>query len=234
MNHGNPAPFRSNRPVSHHSHRHVAQPVPAYLNVFPQPAPEASPSLSTLARGPVRNLDALLKRIAELEKELGETRQAVFTDPLTGALNRRGFERAYTREMARSRRSGKGMALIMIDVDDFKALNDQYGHLAGDRVLVHLARVLRESMRPSDVLCRFGGEEFVLMLPGTPIDDACKAAQRFLSVFSWTVSDIGQTVTFSAGVVAHGHSESLDEAIARADAAAYAAKRAGKNQIMPG
>jgi diguanylate cyclase len=89
-------------------------------------------------------------------------------------------------------------------------------------------------MRPSDALCRFGGEEFVLLLPDTTVGDACKAMRRFLSGFSRSAPAMGQTVTFSAGVVGHDRLESLDEALRRADAATYAAKRAGKNRIEPG
>jgi diguanylate cyclase len=241
MNHSNTSLFQSNRPASRHLHRHFVQSALVYPHVFPPASAEAFQTLAALSNDAVHDEDApsmlflaARMRIAELEKELEETRNAVFTDPLTGALNRRGFMRAYAREMARSRRNGACMALAMIDLDDFKALNDRYGHLAGDKVLVRLVRVLRDSMRPSDVLCRFGGEEFVLMLPDTSIDDACKAAQRFLSEFSGTAPDVGQVVTFSAGVVVHDHLESLDDAIQRADTAAYAAKRAGKNQIIAG
>ena len=90
-------------------------------------------------------------------------------------------------------------------------------------------------MRPSDVLCRFGGEEFILMLPDTGVDDACKAVRRFLAEFSSrAIPGIDQAMTFSAGVVGHDYFESLDEAIERADAATYAAKRAGKNRVLPG
>ncbi|MBK9027529.1 MAG: GGDEF domain-containing protein [Propionivibrio sp.] len=106
-------------------------------------------------------------RIAELEKELAEAREAASTDPLTGALNRRGFEQACQRELALARRSGLSFALAHLDIDDFKNLNDTLGHQVGDKALVHLVNLLRKSMRPSDVLCRFGGEEFVLMLPAT-------------------------------------------------------------------
>ena len=174
-------------------------------------------------------------RIAELEKALEEARSIAFVDPLTGALNRRGFEKAYEREMARARRSGSRLALVMIDLDDFKRLNDQYGHLVGDKALMHLVNVLQESMRPSDVLCRFGGEEFVLMLPDTAIDNACTAVRRFLSEFaSRAIPDVDQSMTFSAGVVEHDYFESLDEAIERADTATYAAKRAGKNRVVIG
>jgi diguanylate cyclase len=240
MNHSNTSLFQSNRLASRHLHHHFAQTALAYMGAILSPLAQLTAFRTPIGfsgedgRDVDKRLLAAEARIAELERALEETRNTAFSDPLTGALNRRGFERAYTREMARCRRSKKNLALVMIDLDDFKALNDQYGHLAGDKVLVHLVRVLQDSMRPSDVVCRFGGEEFVLMLPDTSLGDACKVAQRFLSEFSLVVPDIGQAVTFSAGVVSHDYLESLDEALQRADAATYAAKHAGKNRIVSG
>ena len=242
MSHDNTSLFQSNRPASRRLHRRFPQPVPAQpcAVLTPRAHTAAVQTLVGLSSEVVRDagmlqLLAAEMRIAELEKALAEARSAAFADPLTGALNRRGFERAYAREMARTRRSGGRLALVMIDLDDFKALNDRYGHMVGDRVLVHLVRVLQDSMRPSDVLCRFGGEEFVLMLPDTATDDACKAVRRLLADFSsQAVLDVGQVMTFSAGVVDHEYSESLDEAIRRADEATYAAKRAGKNRVAAG
>jgi diguanylate cyclase len=112
-------------------------------------------------------------------------------------------------------------------------LNDTLGHQAGDKALVHLVELLHKSMRPSDVLCRFGGEEFVLMLPDTELDDAAAAVSRFLSEFSaQTIPGTDCVMTFSSGVVTPDHAESLEEAIRRADAATYAAKRAGKNRVV--
>lgn len=174
-------------------------------------------------------------RIAELEAALEEARSAAFADPLTGALNRRGFERAYAAEVARVRRRGGHLALVMIDLDDFKMLNDCHGHLAGDRALAHFVSVLQATMRPSDVLCRFGGEEFVMLLPDTTVADACTAVRRFLAAFSsLAIPELDQSMTFSAGAVGHDGSESLDDALERADAATYAAKRAGKNRVLAG
>ena len=230
----------SNRPASRRLHRRfavAARPCAIVPGTVQAVAPQTLVSLSSAVVRDAGMLELLAAemRIAELEKALEEAQSAAFVDPLTGALNRRGFEHAYAREMARARRNGGRLALIMIDLDDFKALNDRYGHLAGDRVLVHLVRVLQDSMRPSDVLCRFGGEEFVLMLPDTATDDACKAVRRLLADFSsQAVLDVGQVMTFSAGVVDHEYSESLDEAIRRADEATYAAKRAGKNRVAAG
>ena len=172
-------------------------------------------------------------RIAELEKALAEARAVACTDPLTGALNRRGFDKACQRELARAQRNGNCVALVHLDLDDFKLLNDSLGHPAGDKVLVHLVDLLHRSMRPSDVLCRFGGEEFVLMLPVHSVDEAVAAVSRYLGEFSGErIPGTDRSMTFSAGVVVQGPGEALDEAIARADAATYAAKRAGKNRVV--
>jgi GGDEF domain-containing protein len=111
-------------------------------------------------------------QIRVLEQALTEARATAFADPLTGALNRRGFDEAYQRELARSRRRGGQLALALIDLDDFKRLNDTLGHQVGDAALVHLVSVLRKALRPSDILCRFGGEEFVVLMPDTPLNDA--------------------------------------------------------------
>lgn len=240
MNRNSTSFQHSNRPASRRLHRRFA--VAAAHSCFTPDSPRAAApqTLVALSSEVVREagmleLLAAEMRIAELEKALEEAQSAAFADPLTGAMNRRGFERAYEREMARARRSGSPLALVMIDLDDFKALNDRYGHLAGDKALVHLVRVLHDTMRPTDVLCRFGGEEFVLMLPDTGAEDACTAVRRFLAEFSSrVVPSIGQAMTFSAGVVGHDYFESLDEAIQRADAATYAAKRAGKNRVVEG
>lgn len=174
-------------------------------------------------------------RIAELESALNEARQAAFTDALTGALNRRGFDEAYQRELARSRRNGSSLAIALIDLDDFKRLNDTMGHQAGDDALIHLVKCLRAALRPSDILCRFGGEEFVLLLPETGLDEAVAAVSRFQRQFAASIMPGGKlAVTFSAGVVVQKVAESVEDSILRADAATYAAKRAGKNCVVTG
>lgn len=172
-------------------------------------------------------------RIVELEKALAEAREFASIDPLTGALNRRGFENAFQRELARSRRNGAGLALALIDLDNFKRLNDRHGHLAGDQALVHLVRVVHAALRPSDVLARFGGEEFVLLLPETSLADAAAAIARIQrQLAAQPLSGRECVLTFSAGVVVQQAGESLAASIARADAATYAAKRAGKNCVV--
>ncbi len=174
-------------------------------------------------------------RIGDLERALGEARAAAHTDALTGALNRHGFAEAYQREAARSRRNNSPLALALIDLDDFKRLNDTLGHQVGDEALVHLVRVIRSALRPSDILCRFGGEEFIVLLPETALNQATSAISRFqrqLAIQAIPGQEI--VLTFSAGVVVQASGESLEQSILRADVATYAAKRAGKNCVVAG
>lgn len=224
------------RPASRRLHRRL----PVSFVPSQVPACVARPGLQRtlgLPQAVVRQagmleLVAAQMRITELEQALAEARDASFTDPLTGALNRRGFEDAFQRELARSRRNGAGLALALIDLDNFKRLNDTQGHQAGDEALIHLVRVLRQAMRPSDVLSRFGGEEFVLLLPDTVLADAEAALCRFQrQLAAQMVPGREFVLTFSAGVVVQAPGESLEASIQRADAATFAAKRAGKNCV---
>ena len=135
--------------------------------------------------------------------------------------------------LAATRRPDASYALLLLDIDDFKRLNDTLGHQAGDQVLVQLVELLQRSMRPSDVLCRFGGEEFVLMLPVNAVEEAVAAVSRFLREFSaQRVAGAERAMSFSAGVTLLGVAESLEQAIERADAATYEAKRSGKNRVV--
>lgn len=228
------------RPASRRLHRRL----PLSFVAAPVPACAAKPGLqhnlglpqAVLREAGMLELVAAQMRITELEKALAEARDAAFADPLTGALNRRGFEDAFQRELARSarsRRNGSGLALALIDLDDFKRLNDTLGHQAGDEALVHLVRVLRSAMRPTDILSRFGGEEFVLLLPDTALADAEAALRRFQrELAAQAVPGRAFVLSFSAGVVVQKPGESLDASIQRADAATFAAKRAGKNRVL--
>lgn len=228
---------QSNRPASRRLHR---RPVPSRFSCLSLALPSVSVPdvVSGLPRSVVQDagmleLLAAQMRIAELEKALTEAREAAYTDPLTGALNRRGFDKASQREMARARRSGICFALALIDLDDFKLLNDQLGHQTGDKALVQFVGLLHRLMRPTDVLSRFGGEEFILMLPDTSLEDAVMVINRFLKELSaQTISGTDRRVTFSAGVTVQQAGEGLDEVLLRADAATYQAKRAGKNRVI--
>jgi len=175
------------------------------------------------------------QKIKQLEAELEQVSGKVREDHLTGALNRRGMSEAFERETALADRSGSPLSLALLDIDDFKKINDNYGHPAGDRVLVHLIQVARESARPSDIISRFGGEEFLILLPGTTEDDAIEIItrlQRNLTRKIFLQNNERLLITFSAGVTLRLPGEHQDAAIERADKALYQAKQAGKNRVL--
>jgi diguanylate cyclase len=176
------------------------------------------------------------RQIAALKAELEAVTMLLHTDPLTGALNRRGIEDAYRREAARADRHAAPLAVGIIDLDNFKNLNDCHGHQAGDDALVLLARTVRQTLRPNDSFGRFGGEEFVVMLPDTKLDHARRCLQRLQEKFASAHPLPGArrvAVTFSAGVTQRLAREPFEQTLSRADHALYEAKRAGKNRVIP-
>lgn len=175
--------------------------------------------------------------IARLHLELNNASAMARHDPLTNTLNRKGLDEVMLREISAMQRKGTSLSLALLDVDDFKKLNDRLGHTVGDAALVHLVRVVRECMRPSDSLARFGGEEFVILMPDTPLDEAMTAMsrlQRELTRNFFLANNEKVLITFSAGVAQLATGESQDDAYKRADAAMYLAKRAGKNRVLAG
>ncbi len=173
-------------------------------------------------------------RIRALEAELGEVSELVYQDHLTGTLNRRGMEEAFVREFARAERNGTPLSVALMDIDHFKKLNDTYGHEAGDQALVHLANVVREILRPSDVVARYGGEEFIIIFPETAPSDGVKIMvrlQRELTKRFFLHNNEKVLITFSAGVAQRQPGETSDALIARADGALYRAKQAGRNRV---
>jgi len=186
--------------------------------------------------------DELEQRVRELEAELRKLSDEVSTDALTQVANRRGLAQAFEAESARALRaeteaagsaSLASLAIALIDIDNFKKLNDSLGHAAGDVALKTLAAAVRERLRPVDHLARFGGEEFVVLLPATPVADAQQALtrlQRSLTEALFLHDQKEVFVTFSAGVTAWRPGEMLEAALERADEALYEAKRSGKNR----
>lgn len=181
-----------------------------------------------------RKVEAYEQRVKQLEKELLTVSTLVQKDPLTHALNRRGLEDAFRVEIARAQRYGTPLSLAMVDLDNFKALNDSLGHLAGDRALVHLLAVMQAALRPTDVVARLGGEEFAMLFSATDIDDAVAATARVqaeLKSRPFEHDGASRVITFSGGVTRWVPGETLEHAIERADTAMYRAKRAGKDRI---
>jgi diguanylate cyclase len=172
-------------------------------------------------------------RVVELEAELRQLSQEVGTDQLTQIANRRGLLRCFDAERARVERETADLAIGLLDIDNFKRLNDTLGHQTGDEALKFLARRVGEALRPTDTLARYGGEEFVVLLPGTPSDEAQRVltrVQRLLSAELFMYEGKQSFVTFSAGVTLYRPSEAIEVALQRADEALYEAKRTGKNR----
>lgn len=182
------------------------------------------------------------RRIEEQQREL-EAKNRELTllaarDPLTGLLNRTQFYGDANREAARMARTGSPACLLLIDIDHFKQVNDTYGHPAGDAILQSIARIMTATVRQIDLLARFGGEEFALLLPETALADAIRVAERLRSAIAGQPISIGQQsvmVTASIGVapLLTGSAASLDEGYRAADTALYQAKADGRNCVRP-
>ena len=189
-------------------------------------------------------LKALSQRVAEMEQEaqgfrdhLEEQRQKALTDPLTGLANRAGWAERLDLEVARWRRYGGELLLAVLDIDHFKRINDGYGHLAGDKVLKIIAGELVKRLRKTDFLARFGGEEFVLLVPSTPLEGGQQLLETLRSaVESCPFHFRGEpvTITLSGGLTAFVPGESGETAFGRADQALYKAKREGRNRVLLG
>jgi diguanylate cyclase len=175
-------------------------------------------------------------KVRGLEAELRRLSDEVSTDPLTQVANRRGLQQMFARESARVARDGAAVAPLavgLIDIDNFKKLNDTLGHAAGDVALKSLAARVKEWLRPVDHVARFGGEEFVVLMPDTPVAEAQQVLTRLqrkltASLFMHDGKEV--FVTFSAGVTPYRPDEALELALERADEALYEAKRTGKNR----
>jgi diguanylate cyclase len=189
-------------------------------------------------------LQTLVERVASMEQEakgfrdhIEEQRQKALTDPLTGLPNRAAWDERCELEVARWQRYGGELLMAVLDIDFFKRINDNYGHLAGDKVLKIIATELAKRLRKTDFIARFGGEEFVLLIPSTPLE----GAQQLLETLRTAIESCpfhfkGErvTITLSAGVSAFASGERAEQVFERADQALYRAKRSGRNRIEVG
>ena len=179
----------------------------------------------------------LTQRVTELEDEMKRLSDEVSTDQLTQIANRRGLMQAFEIERARLERSGGELSIGLLDIDNFKKLNDELGHSAGDEALKSLAAIVSKTLRPSDRVARYGGEEFVVLLPETPAaegEQVLTRLQRSLTGGLFMHKDKQIFVTFSAGVTGYRLAERIEDSLERADQALYEAKRTGKNRTCIG
>lgn len=160
-------------------------------------------------------------------------KQLAYLDGLTGIFNRRFFELRIAEEIERSRRFGTGLGVIMIDIDQFKRLNDEFGHLLGDEVLRQVSSILHRQLRKIDVVCRYGGEEFALLLPETNCQYTLAVAEKLRRmVEAWQFPGVPRAVTISAGTANYPeHGTTRDELVSAADAGLYTAKQKGRNRV---
>lgn len=195
--------------------------------------------INTMAAGLASNEAMLQQRVQEATEALRQQKEsaelAARTDPLTGLLNRRAFTELARVEIQRARRFDLPLALVAVDLDRFKSINDNHGHAVGDIVLCDFARVLSAQLRELDVFARIGGEEFVLLLPGTDVQGAAKFAERVrLSVANSVVAVDGGPLSYTASFGIAGfepRQPGLERWLARADGALYLAKNKGRNRV---
>ena len=201
-------------------------------------------SFALAPRAPEQKGDSVL--VATIARELGgalrmatlveESRFMATTDALTGLLNRRSLLESTLREVARTRRYGDQLAVVLLDVDHFKQINDRRGHAAGDLVLTAVGKILHAALRTCDIVARWGGEEFVLVLPSTSLEAGALAAERVRGLLaSAEITDsTGEAIAVSAsfGVASYVADETLEQVIDRADRAMYRAKSAGRNRVV--
>ncbi len=175
--------------------------------------------------------------LVSLNKQLQQANESILrisqTDALTGLSNRRTIDERMVREMARAERLGCGFSVILGDLDHFKSINDEFGHLVGDRVLVATAAALASQARPYDLPARFGGEEFMVLLPESTLTDAMTIAQRIRkAVTGIRVPGVQRQITMSLGISTWAQGDTTSMLIGRADAALYQAKRTGRNRVV--
>ena len=178
----------------------------------------------------------LQQALDEAERLRKELREQAIRDPLTGLYNRRFLEESLCREVARAHRADSALGILMLDMDNFKSVNDQWGHVAGDGLLCQVSRLLTENVRAADVVCRYGGDEFIVVMPETSIDAATSKAEKLRQLLSQAAMDLREMklpeATFSVGVAAYPYQgKTCADLLAAVDAALYRAKQEGGGRV---
>lgn len=182
-------------------------------------------------------LNSANEEVKSLQSKLKETEWFATTDALTGLWNRRSFEEKLLQQTESSNNNGQVLSLIMLDIDHFKRVNDTYGHLTGDDLLRVIAKTLKDYVRGKDIVCRYGGEEFVILLSDTALSGAMTVAEKIRTHFasmSWKQKSTGVSmgrITLSCGVSQYRTEEPLEAFVQRADVALYQSKKMGRNQV---
>jgi two-component system, cell cycle response regulator len=179
--------------------------------------------------------DELRTKNRQLEEVLSKVEVLAITDPLTQLFNRRHFESVIESEFASTARYKSPASCLMVDVDHFKSVNDEYGHRAGDSVLKELSQIIKSCLRKVDTVARWGGEEFTVLLPRTKKEDALRAASRILHAISdFKFPDINQQITVSIGIasIPDPAIDTAEKLVDASDSAMYEAKEKGRNQII--
>jgi diguanylate cyclase (GGDEF)-like protein len=161
-------------------------------------------------------------------------KQMADVDGLTGVFNRRHLEKRIVGEIERLARYGHGMAILMVDIDHFKRINDEFGHMLGDEVLRQISQLMTQHLRKADIICRYGGEEFAILLPETVGESAVGVADKLRKkIEQFSFPGVARPVTISVGVADYpAHGQNRDELVRAADEALYSAKQAGRNRVM--
>ncbi|MGC8754013.1 MAG: diguanylate cyclase [Thermosulfidibacteraceae bacterium] len=174
----------------------------------------------------------IVRDVSEKKKKEETLKEQALFDSLTGAYNKKVFYDYLGLMMENARRYGEPLSVVVFDIDNFKRINDTYGHIFGDRVLVEIAKIVRNNIRRSDIFGRIGGEEFAIILPKTNVEEAVILAERIREAVSDHLFVHAVKITVSIGIAGMKREDTPETLIARADSALYEAKRAGKNKVM--
>lgn len=197
------------------------------------PSEELSRLLQLKKGATVSLKDDLLKRLLKLEKDYHYLKALSVTDELTGLYNKRFFNKQLKIEITRTKRTGQPLCLMFIDLDNFKSVNDTLGHAKGDEFLVNLCRLIFRKIRPTDFACRYGGDEFIIIMPGTYLVDGISIAHRWHDLIEQVASQMKLDVSSSIGIDEFDVSSTLkaEEFLDNVDKELYNAKKTGKNKV---